>query len=51
MYDKMMSVLQKERASEVNSNVSNFDPNHSGNAFKFLPRLEFSVFHGSNPRL
>jgi len=51
MFDKMMSVLPKERASELNSDGSNFDPNHSRNAFKFLPRLEFPVFDGSNPRV
>jgi len=51
MFDKMMALLRKERASEVNSDGSNFDPTFSGNTFKFLPRLEFPVFDESNPRV
>ena len=51
MFERMMSALQKERSSKVNSDESNFDSTRSGNAFKFLPRIEFSVFDGSNPRL
>jgi len=46
-----MAVLQRERSNEVNSDGSNFDGNNSGNAFKFLPRIEFPVFDGTNPRV
>jgi len=51
MFEKMMSVLQKERSSKVSSDGSNFDTNHSENAFKFFPQLEFPMFDGSNPRV
>jgi len=51
MFERMMSALQKERSSEVNSDESNFDSTRAGNAFKFLPRIEFPVFDGSNPRV
>jgi len=51
MFEKMMVALQKERISELNSDGSNSDANSSGNAFQFLPRIEFLVFDGTNPRI
>jgi len=46
-----MAELQKERTREVNSDGSYSDANNSRNAFKFLPRIEFPVFEGTNPRI
>lgn len=53
MFEKMLALLQKENSNEVNTNSPHSDPSFEnggvGNAFKFLPKIEFPVFDGSNP--
>ena len=44
MFEKMMTLLQKEKSNEVNSNNSNNSNSellNMGSEFKFLPKIEF----------
>ena len=54
MFEKILALLQKEKLNEANANCPRSDSGSeaggAGNAFKFLSRIEFLIFKGSNPR-
>lgn len=53
MFGKIMALLEKDKDSaEVGENsIPNPELAGERNVFKFLPRIEFPVFDGMNPRI
>lgn len=53
MFTKIMSILEKDNDSneEGENQINTSEVVGDRNVFKFLPKIEFPVFRGTNPRI